>query len=450
MGAQVWIRNPEFCIKEVIEVGNIKVAWDRGYLVKRGLDPLDFAHTYIGRSLPFRTVLIGEQGTAELDYEHPLTRPLAVYPTWDFENDHPDLLEEYMARPVGLSEALCKDASVPTDQRPVLGQEHRVVVVRPPELRSPKGRSFLRFLMSLIEDYSECILHMHGFWSYRSAFGYGFPAADIEPRVIAANKKVSLPNGREVPFEKAQEMPQWVKVVGMKPSDLDVPRNRCMFNIRAALWAAEHFGDNFNFRVRGGYTPDLDAPLADAGVPEAAKSRAVAIPAAAGDKIACDSCSLARTCKYFRDGSVCSLPGSESAPLARLFKTRDSDRIIDGLGELLSINADRLNDGRSNEELDGEINADVSNLVNQMFKQGVTLAKLLNPSLRSVSPAAAAAAGAAAGAVAALGAASPNALMAAIVAKLEAKGYTREEITSDLVLREMQGPAAIDVRSVDG
>ena len=45
------------------------------------------------------------------------------------------------------------------------------------------------------------------------------------------------------------------------------------------------------------------------------------------------------------------MPGSEPAELAKHFKTRDSDQIIDGLGTLLALQANRLDRGVADEQM---------------------------------------------------------------------------------------------------
>lgn len=443
MAAEVWVRNPEYCIRELVEVGHLNLAWDRGYLVKRHIDPIKWAALHIGPTLPFRTLAIGDQGTAELAPGHSLDSPVAVYPTWEYGHQEPDLLEEYMARPVGLSETLCGDTRTPIDERPVLGQDHRVVVIRPPDLRSGMGRGFLRWITGLIEDYPDANVHLHGFYSYRSAFGHNFTSVDIEPRISARGGHVMLPHGKEVPWEKTTRMSQWVEVCGMRPADLEVPRNRCMFNVRSALWAAQHYKDNLRFKVRGIDDPDITSAVAPPK-PVTISTKTKLMPVVAGDKITCDTCSLSVTCKYSRDGSVCSLPGSDPAPLARYFKTRDSDVIIQGLGEVLAVQAERLRDGRADELLDGELDPEVTKIANSMMSGGVKLAKLVNPAL--------AAAGASRtqvniGVVG--GAPSPNSLMAATVAELEAQGFTRDQITPELIAKCLGTPVAIEAHASD-
>lgn len=425
MGVEVWVRNPDNCIRELLEVGHLNIAWDRGYLVKRRLDPLRWAATQIGSTLPWRMLMIGEQGTVEIDRDHPPGAPLAVYPTWEYGEMEPDLLEEFMAHPVGQNPTLCGDMSLPPDERPVLGQQHLVVVTRPPMLTTGVGRGFVRLLLGLIEDYPEARIYMHGFYSYAYAFGHSWSAIDIDPRFDAQKGNVWLPNGRHIKFEKAAHVPQWVEVCGMHASDLDVPRNRCMFNVRSALWAAEHYQENLKFKVRGLDHPDVTSAMAaQATTLSHMSSAAVAI---VGDRLSCDHCSLSDSCKYFRDGSVCSVPGSEGIDLARHFKTRDSSLIIEGLGDVLAVQAERFKEGRGNEIMDGELDGEVTKLGKVLFEGGVKLAKLVDPAL--------AAAGAPRTQVnIGIGAAPTQAAMAAqAVQAIEALGYDRSQITPEVL-----------------
>jgi hypothetical protein len=82
---------------------------------------------------------------------------------------------------------------------------------------------------------------------------------------------------------------------------------------------------------------------------------------------------------------VCIVPDSESQELAQFFKTRDSETIIEGLGTLLAVQSRRLQVGLLDENAEGELNPEVTKIVNTLFDRGVKLAKLVNPDLASAS-----------------------------------------------------------------
>lgn len=430
MPAEVWFRNPKLYIRECIELGVDLVAWDRGFLTKHRIDPSRFADLYFPSTTDYRLLAIGDQGSAELRRGRGFDKPVAVYPTWVYGDDL-RMLEEWLANPMGEDEAACSDRRLASDERPVFGQEHRVVITDVPPASAPAIKQFYKVLAEMQADYPEAIVHVHGLYSFNIAFGNTFRAVDMDPRPLAKIGKVNLPNGRQVRFEDAAKTPQWVEVVGFRLEDLSVPRNRCMYNMRAAQWAAAHYQENLRFRVRGGTNHPVDAtsPTALAAVPVTlAKTKSSPVVASLGDKFICDTCSLANTCKYFREGSVCSLPDTDAAKLSRYFNTRNSDQIIDGLAVLMETQAERLAMGRRIEEEDGELVSEVTKIIDGMFSKGVQLAKLINPSLTPKQPLV----GIIAGNVA-VGNGTPQELAAGAVAALEERGYQRDQITAGLI-----------------
>lgn len=436
---EVWFRNPDNYIRELVECGQYRIAWDRGYLVKKRIDPQKHAELYFSKAFPWRLLLVGEQGTAELDSTHGVDNPKAVYPTWQYGEDAA-LLEEIIAQPVGEDASLCLDMTVPPDQRPVWQQEHRVVIIDTPPASSGPGRKFLRFLKELQEDYPDCIVHVHGLYGYRPAFGLGFRAADVEPRTAAQKGRVHLPSGKEEKFESVAKHPHWVTALGFKPVDLTVPRNRCMYNIKSAVWAGENYEklNRFPTRSNKAYSAQPDTPD-NAVVPAQTRSPFIGVPEKKdGDMFACDTCSLQDKCRYFRSGAVCSVPGADPTDLARYFKTRDSQMIVDGLGTLMAAQTHRLQRGMQDEEFDGELDPEVTKIMTSLFDQGVKLAKLVDPSLRGNSGVQI---NVGQGGQAAVAMSTPKQLVAAAVRELQARGVALEDITPEAINGMLAGMA---------
>lgn len=434
MATEVWFRNPDNYVRELVEVGEGHIAWDRGYLVKKSIDPSKHAALYYGRAIPWQALVIGEQGTAHLDVDHPLERPLAVYPTWQYGEDS-GLLEEIVSRPVGEDSDICFDLTVKPDERPVHGQAHRVVITDIPDVKTGIGRRFLRFLKELQEDYPEVKFHIHGLYSFRMAFGLNFHSADIEPRTSAQKGKIILPSGKEEKFERAASNPQWVKATGFKPVDLAIPRNRCMYNIKSAQWAGQHFAELYKFKTGGESQVDTTSSDENFQPSETKGHMSVAVKPKEGDQFRCDTCSLQTQCKYFRSGAVCSVPGAEPTELARFFKTRDSEMILDGLGTLMAAQTRRLERGMAEEEAFGELQPEVTKLINSVFDQGVKLAKLVDPSLRgggiNVNVGA--------GGAAAVQMGSPRDMVAGVIRQFELQGIPRDKITPEMVQGVIEG-----------
>lgn len=483
---EVWFRNPDAYARELAEVGVGRIAWDRGYLVKKRIDPVMHAELYLAQVQNWRTLAIGPQGTAEYRPGDSYGEPSAVYPTFCFGED-PQALEDMVAHPVGRDETLCLDQEIELDERPVYGQEHRVVITDIPDMRTSANRSFLRFLAELQEEFPFCKIHLHGLYGFRTMFSMPFRAVDFEARTTAQKGKVVTPAGREMAFERLAAHAHWATMLGMKPGELAIPRNRCMYNIRSAIWAGKNFRSDIQYRVRGSqktvnadYTEaalsvasrrDSMSPgerkMADEVLAELARNSGVVTDTttpdkkikirrvadstyrarkgltsgspkgAEGDYFTCNSCSLTNDCKFYREGSVCSVPSSETSALARLFGSRDSNQIIDGLGKLLELQAERIQNGQVEEEDFGELNPEVNKMINALFGNGVKLAKLIDPSLNG-GPKVSVNVGIGNG-QAALAGGNPNQLMGLIVRELESRGIARADITPEMIKGVLEG-----------
>lgn len=428
---EVFFRNPSNYIREVVEAGEYRIAWDRGFLAKRDIDPSKLAQLYFSPDVRYRMLVIGEQGAAELQPGRTMKNPAAVYPVWSYGQSQ-ELLLELLENPSGEDVKTSENEDLLPDERPVLGQEHRIVVQDIPSMNTGIARKFMTFLRNLQEDYPEAIIHVHGLYSYRVMFGMGFRAVDVDPRSTAQKGKVYLPNGKEVTFEKAAQFPQWVNLCGYNPVDLQIPRNRCIFNIKSANWAAKHYDENVKFLSRGEVDPQPQVADTAVAVPESKHNGITSHKKANdGDKFICNVCTIQNECKYFRAGAVCSVPGTEPARLANFFKTRDSDQIIEGLGTVLATQANRVEQGLQDEEFSDELDPEVTKILNSLFNNGVKLAKLVNPALNGGPKVGVFVNGGQGASVAVGGSASQ--LTAAIVAELESKGIPRDQITPEMI-----------------
>lgn len=446
MTTEVWFRNPKDYARELAEVGHPLISWDRGMLIKRTIDPVVHAELFFGNR--WRLRLIGAQGTMELDPDHGPLAPVGVYPTWCYGQPSA-LLEDMMANPVGQDQDACFDLGVPVDERPVWGQKHVVVIAEGPEggASSSIGRKFYRYLSELQQDYPDCELMVHGLYTFRFMFGLGFKSVDYDPRTDASKGKIVLANGSVVPYEKAQQNPKWLSAVGMSFKDIEVPRNRCIFNIRTALWAGENYDKVVNFKIdRTGHKVDAITPKIELQ-PDGTKTYLTrATRKQEGDYIACDSCSLRKQCKYEREGAVCSVPNSEGSKLARYFRTRDSQMIVDGLSEIVARGAARVETAMEEEDFAG-LDPQVTSMLNSVFAQGVQLAKLIDPTLRS-GPKVAVQVNGAQGSVS-IEQGNSKAVIASIIRSFELEGYKREDITPEMIEGALSG-AAVQQRAIQG
>lgn len=411
--SEMWFRNPLTYIREVAELLVQNIVWDRGLAFKRKLDPQKHLEIHLPSAVPYRLMLVGDQGACEIQRGYSKNRPFAVYPVW-----------EYGRQTLPQLEAILRDQHYPAGSTPdeigVDGQEHRVVIIRPPDASTLLGRAFLGALSDLQEDYPDAIIHYHGTYSLRVAAGMKFRSADFDPVADAAKGRVVFGNGRAVEWELAEEYPAWCKVGGFAPSELSVARNRTMFNIRSAMWAAENWDSTQQFRVskRDGHTTDVPVKIVAKGQVQP------------GDKFVCDSCSLAKTCRYFRDGGVCIIPDSEASALARHFKTRDSSSIIDGIGKVIEKQIERAERGLADEVVEGKLDPEVTKILKHVADAGVKLAKLVDPALAGGTKVGVFING---GNAVQASAITEQQLVAGIIADLEAQGIKREDIDMDLV-----------------
>lgn len=427
MTTEVWFRNPHNYVRELAEEQQYQIVWQRGILIKYKINPIAHAQLYFGREAKYRLLLVGAQGTAELRPGSTLAKPHAVYPTWEYE-DNTSILEELVTRPVGEDEEVCQPGKFAPDETPVLGQEHRIIIFGNPSPSVPLGRRFISFLRELQEDYPECIFHLHGVYSWRVAFGNNLASADVDPRIDASKGRIILPTGKILEHERAARSTKFITVLGFNPVDLKEPRKRCMYNIRSAVWAGQNYMTSMTLpSTRTIVDPDalVHSPVHKAKIfPHAPKEP--------GDKFLCNMCSVQDKCEYFRDGAVCSVPGSEPVPLSRYFKTRDSGQILEGLGTLMAINTGRLEKGLEEEEYEG-LKPEVTKIIKELFSNGVTLAKLVDPALRDPKLAINTGPGGNTLVINGVINGSPHQAVSSIVRALEMKGIKREDITPSMI-----------------
>lgn len=435
MRTELWFRNPLLYVRELVEAGHLNMVVDRGTLYRKGVDPARWADLHVPADRDYRLLVCGDQGVAELRRGHTMENPAAVYPAWDYRDGSIAELEHLAA---GRLRPARSSLDLPPDERPVPGQQHRVVVIFPPRMTEPQAVAFYDTLRELQADYPECIVHLHGRDSYRLLFGLGFRSVDIDARVRAAHGEIMMPNGRHIDAALAGEWRQWITLLGFTTAQLKIPRNRCLYNIASARWAADHWNENLRFRASAKRaTPERP--------PEATKdllsSRVEA--ASPGDELACDYCSLQRKCKFFRAESVCSVPESEASSLAKMFGTRDVDQIISALGGVVSKTAERYERAVTEEDrrfaISGELNdkgdivdPEITKLGNSVVQQAEKLVKLLDPQRFKPTTKVQIASGEGTDGVTAA------AVAASIAKELEAKGLKPGDLPRDVLERVMK------------
>jgi hypothetical protein len=440
--SELWFRNPHNYVRELAECGYGNIIWDYGSIVKRKLDPVRHAELFFGQSIPWRLLVVGEQGCADYRPGSEFGVPVAVYPVWRYGEDM-EILTEIIQRPVGEDETYTGDMELLPSERPIPGQEHRVVIIDAPSAGHIHGRHFFKQLKEMQEEYPECIIHVHGLYSFRYMFAMGYGSVDFEPRTSAQKGKVFLSSGRDMRYEEVAKHPKWATAVGMKPIDLAIPRNRCIFNIKSSLWARDNYAELIKFRtqsVNDLTDEEIDAPKAEFKQRERREPLFGDVVIQEGDKVSCNTCSLNGNCTFYREGAVCSLPSSETSRLAAMFKTRDSGQIIDAMGILLGKQAERLEHGLEDEKEFGELSPEVSKIMGSLLSNAPKLAKLVDPSLNK--PALALQINNMNGGAGMVAGASPKQIVAAVTRELIEAGIPIESITPEMITNVLNRASA--------
>jgi hypothetical protein len=438
--AELWLRNPTEKAHLFASLGMNRFIWYATIAARERIDPVEHAKLVFRHSGSWRVLVsfvAAPYNTFKKDFavEYGPTSsgvldPVASYPVWRYGESFEDL-KDLLRWNVADNPHYRVDPSLPAFAAPVPGQEHRVLIQGVPPLQEPIAKAFMRSLEDLQEEYSDTIIHLVG--KYRnSVFMWGLKSFDM-----GVNKKsrmvIDLPNGRRLDYPS--EYPawhKWINLLGFSVHDLKTYEQRLTYNALSARWAADHYRDNFMFRLRNLPARSIQ-PDQLQGLAETTSALSKRFHVQPGDKVACNSCSLARHCKFYRVDSVCTIPGSEMSGLQRMFRTRDSDEIIKGLQELLALQAGRAENALILEETEGgALDPNLTKLIDSMFDSGVKLAKLMNPALNgpkiglTVNTA---------GQMVQVQGANPKALIASVVKELEAKGIPREDITPEMILK---------------
>lgn len=410
MATDVWARNPGNWIKEVVETGLLDTSWDVGYLRKRNMAVGRFLSVYYPASMDWRALVIGDEaGMADIITRSSPKHPVSTHPVFSLEENHPDQLA------------------------PLLERHSFVVVTNIPNLSLGVNKKKLLQIADMQEDYPDTVIHLHGTYAHSQVFSLNFKSMDFEVRSYAASGKIILPTMRQVLWtdEEIDEHDKWINLMDYRKSDLAVPRNRCMYNIKSLMWAGRFFNLNVDFRTRGqrthfGYD---DLPLEHKSLRSIAHKQRV-IRHEPQDMLYCNMCSMKDKCLYYRYEAVCSVPDAEVAKLSAMFGSRNPDTIINGLSLLLSAQVGRLENSvqRETDNPERGLDPEVNKMFNSAFANGVKLAKLLDPKLNG-----GAQVGIIVNGTAQVGASTPQQIISGVVAQLEAQGIKREDITPQMI-----------------
>jgi len=442
MTTEVWFRNPNLYIRQLALYGCDKIAWMRGTLVKKRIDPVLHTKSHFGTGRKWRMLVIGIAGTHEYNQDcKDETDFVACYPVWQY-GEPLGVLELLLSANCADDPQARTDPTIDNFYRPVVGQEHRVVIMDAPPMTTGAGRRFFVDLGDLQREYPQAIVHLTNAWTYTAAFSQDLRSVDWDPHFYTSKNKLYLPCGKDIASHLAPNYIPWVRVLGFSATaeqfeDLeDVLR----FNYESAKWAGKFYAKNENFRIRSGYRRHDPRILEETGT-----LLHTTVPTSKlkpQDMVTCDTCTRAAICKYYRADSVCSVPGANVTELSKFFRTRDSETIIEGLGILVAMEAERVLEARENEIETGEIDRNVTEAFDKAFKHGQDLAKLVDPGLRSPKLAVQINNGLGEGT-------NIKVLASQAVKALEAQGVPRSEQTPEMIMAAIGAAPPIEAKVVD-
>lgn len=433
----LWAWEPVITFHEAITEGFRGFTWSAAHAFKFHTNPIArFRAACMGAGDDVRFMLIDGSVASEFDMWCPTNKPIARYPIFSFkENTVEDLLR------------LCS--------RPVFGTEkHRVLVTGwAPRIRSER-HSQVVMVNEMQKVFPECELFARGLSSFDHLFGWNLRAGDLQTlhTNIQLYEAVTLPSGRLLRYDQVYDKryKDWFELLGFDQKKLidsvygeNDRRPLVQVTYRSAQWARRNFKSVEPFVKKR--VPDRPFTV-DPSFIESSDEDFV-LPATRrrtlhnlnldfneGDRFACDTCILHNNCRLYREGSVCTVKGSEAVALADNFGTRSADAIISGLSSILKRQAERYEDAEAAERAAGKLDPEVTKLAGTLFSNGVKLAKLLDPTLNG-GPKVQVNVGVGAGGQANVGVstADPRQVTAGIVAELEAQGIPREQIDSKMI-----------------
>lgn len=470
MATEFWLRNPQRSVRQAIAEGVERYVFDQALTNWQRRSPHAFMReNFLGTGLNPLYILQGDQGARLYSMFTAPDQPIAVWPTWDPSQDL-DLLEHYLALPQGEDIYLCGDDEIESSIRPVFDQEHRVFITGGLRMREGQIKTkMIGEIRQLCEGYPNAIVHLSGSLSFATMFNWDWHSVDWCTDEARIYGQLFLPNGIALHSNQRDQWPlysDWIELLGFTVDKLNEHRNhQVQFHIRSALWAAENY--NRELRIKRRYTPNLAAATAQPSNWQkqlydsrrnwrnASTITSRALPMfnkTDGDKALCDHCVFRTSCKLARAEQVCGIEETEMGELAKHFKTRNPDSIIDGLTELLVLQSDRMERSVSSEDVEGDDgpSSEVTRQINSVFSNATALAKLLNPNLNGKGTTVNNQTLNISGNIP-FSSNDPRQVMSAIVRELQVAGIPRNEITPSMIKSILkQGAEASQQEALEG
>lgn len=456
MATDLWLRQPKTYMREALEAGFTQFTWHLAAALDQKVDVLSWIRSAAIGYGDVRIMIVDYSGAAEYSVYDTYDKPAAVYPTWAGDEDF-EMLIWLVEHPVGMDKSFTDDDQVQSDMRPVYGQKHRVVVHRLGEPGIMRDGLLMR-IRELQMLHPECEIFLSTPLQYNHLFGLGFQAVDAMPGNVTVSgaifETIYLPTGKQLKLDHAfdRRYQDWFRLLGWDQTMLTDRRQFLQYNLEAIRWAAKNWdiavpfvspraNRNVNRPADFNQVSDKEFIMP---VSRRIMMRTLGFAPAELDKFMCDTCMLHNACKLYRQGSVCTVKGSEGVDLAKNFGTRNAQAIVTGLDKLLQKQVERLENAQAEEDKNGEVDPDLTKQYNAVFSNGVKLAKLLDPTLAG-GPKVQVNVGVGAGGQAQIVAqADPKQLMATIVRELEDMGVPRDQITPQHIKGVLEGMAQRD------
>ncbi|QDF18224.1 hypothetical protein SEA_DAKITI_9 [Gordonia phage Dakiti] len=437
----LWWQNPFKYYEHLKDSGETQVLFDHSLLTKYKVNPREFMLQHF-RGMSWKCYVMNEDCTILIDHTCGPEETKGSWAVWDYQKHDLEELKDLVEMP-------WKDR--PIDpladwyEVPHPAQKHRVfiknIVAGTRDELWKKRRQRLTKIQRL---YPECELFIKPkHFIMGLAFGAGFTASSLDPYEMRwlERGKIVLPTGRKVHLEDVYSHADAIEHFGFDPEevryDQDVGLLYCIASIR---YAAHHWDDPTGpFYSKKSHLlslPDFNNPDMYAQMPSYDRVVRPLDKIKPTDQVLCDSCSLWRLCPAYRTEEVCGLPSSETRRLADMALSRNADDVVEMLASVVSKQAERVERKIDDEKfLESGYDKDVDKMLNNLFKNGATLAKLRNPALgrplvqinANVDPK-----------TQAIQQADPRALAMGVIQELEDSGVPREDITEEMIEKHIQ------------
>lgn len=447
---ETYYRNAHKYINVLQEYGIKSYAWSYGEHMRERMDSIQWASMQGGPDDEWRAMIVAIEGALAYDQRsEDWLDPVAVYPVWNTSMPI-SALEAYCATPVTENPKIMLSKETFKGDYPGLfvpkpGQAHKVVIFAPPDIRSEVGRLQFKMMREVRDKYPDVEWIVWNTASFRIIFSGMFQGAGFDAFIKPKGHLLITPPGKVIQHSDRAVWKMWFEFMGYDFEEVwETLEGRIAYCIDSFNWASRHFERTTRFRLRVINGVDINTPDAEALDREYSEGgwfRAGAMGdrvMAPGDGILCDDCSVAPSCKVYREGAVCGVPSADGAELAKLFGSRDSDKIIDGLTEIVKIQSERVAADVNEEDARGERYMETDKRMKDLFDAGQKLAKLIDPSLNGKGTTVNVGLIGANGQPV-VGTSTPQEVVGKAVRALEAAGIPRDEITNELILGVITG-----------